>query len=49
MPLIGAGLDQLDWDITLEFIKELFNGDDIEILICRYKPNGFSNDFPNGF
>lgn len=35
MPLIGCGLDRLEWDQVSQIIKDTFNDIDIEILICR--------------
>jgi hypothetical protein len=35
MPLIGCGLDRLQWDKVSEIIKEIFKDTDIEILVCR--------------
>ena len=35
MPLIGCGLDRLDWNVVSPLIKEVFEDSDIEILICR--------------
>ena len=35
MPLIGCGLDRLNWDKVSEIIKETFEDTDIEILVCR--------------
>lgn len=35
MPLIGCGLDRLQWDKVSEIIKEVFKNTDIEILVCR--------------
>lgn len=37
MPLIGCGLDKLDWDRVSEVIKRTFKSSDIEILVCRFK------------
>ena len=34
MPLIGCGLDRLDWDKVKENIQDMFDDLDIEILIC---------------
>ena len=36
MPLIGCGLDGLDWDKVEPMIKELFNDTDMDILICEW-------------
>lgn len=35
MPIIGCGLDGLEWDRVSEIIKEVFDGTDIEILVCK--------------
>ena len=35
MPIIGCGLDRLQWDKVSEIIKEVFENTDIEILVCR--------------
>ena len=35
MPVIGCGLDKLDWDNVSRIIKELFEDTDIEILVCK--------------
>lgn len=35
MPQIGAGLDKLSWAKNREIIKEVFDGTDIEILVCK--------------
>lgn len=35
MPLIGCGLDRLDFDIVRVLIKETFETSDIEILVCK--------------
>lgn len=37
MPIIGCGLDRLQWDKVSEIIKEIFKDTDIEILICKQK------------
>lgn len=34
IPLIGAGLDQLDWSESEEYIREVFKDTDIEIILC---------------
>lgn len=34
MPKIGSGLDKLSWPIVRDMIKEIFEGTDIEILVC---------------
>lgn len=35
MPIIGCGLDRLEWDKVSNIIKNIFENDDIEILICK--------------
>ena len=35
MPIIGCGLDKLQWDKVSKIIKEIFEDTDIEILVCR--------------
>ena len=35
MPLIGCGLDKLNWDMVLEIIEDTFTDMDVEILICK--------------
>lgn len=35
MPLIGCGLDQLEWDKVKDVIEDVFGDTDIEILICH--------------
>lgn len=35
MPLIGCGLDRLQWGKVSEIIKEVFSNTDIEILVCK--------------
>lgn len=34
MPLIGCGLDRLDWDKVLEIITDVFAIVDIDIVVC---------------
>ena len=34
MPMIGCGLDKLDWDVVKEIIEDVFEDIDIEILVC---------------
>ena len=36
MPHIGCGLDKLDWPIVKDIIEEVFEENDIEILICDF-------------
>lgn len=35
MPLIGCGLDRLQWDKVSKIIQDIFKETDIEILICK--------------
>ena len=35
MPIIGCGLDRLQWDKVSEIIKDIFKDTDIEILVCK--------------
>lgn len=35
MPIIGCGLDRLQWDKVSEIIKDVFKDTDIEILVCK--------------
>lgn len=35
MPLIGCGLDRLEWYKVSEIIKKLFSDTDMEILVCK--------------
>ena len=35
MPLIGCGLDGLEWDKVSKIIQNMFKDADIEILVCR--------------
>ena len=37
MPVIGCGLDRLQWDKVSEIIKDVFDDTDIEILVCKLK------------
>ena len=34
MPKIGAGLDKMPWKVVLSIIIEVFNDEDITILVC---------------
>lgn len=34
MPTIGCGLDKLQWEKVSKLIREVFEFDDIEILVC---------------
>lgn len=35
MPIIGCGLDRLEWPKVSELIQEVFADTDIEILVCK--------------
>lgn len=35
MPLIGCGLDRLEWDRVKDIIEDVFTDIDIDIIICR--------------
>ncbi|MBR2981084.1 MAG: macro domain-containing protein [Odoribacter sp.] len=35
MPLIGCGLDRLDWEKVKDVIEDVFGETDIEILVCK--------------
>lgn len=35
IPLIGAGLDKLDWEENRRIIQSIFSQMDIDILVCR--------------
>lgn len=35
MPVIGCGLDRLQWSKVSDIIKEIFDDTDIEILVCK--------------
>lgn len=35
MPLIGCGLDMLQWNKVSDIIKEVFEDTDMEILVCK--------------
>ena len=35
MPIIGCGLDRLQWNKVSEIIKDVFSNTDIEILVCK--------------
>lgn len=35
MPQIGCGIDGKSWEVVSDFIKDVFNDTDIEILICK--------------
>ena len=35
MPVIGCGLDRLDWNDVSEQIKSVFTNTGVEILVCK--------------
>ena len=35
MPIIGCGLDKLEWDNVSKMVKGMFENSDIEILVCK--------------
>lgn len=35
MPIIGCGLDRLDFNVVSEIIKDVFKDEDVEILVCK--------------
>ena len=35
MPVIGCGLDRLDWNDVSEQIKSVFTNIEVEILVCK--------------
>lgn len=35
MPLLGCGLDRLEWTVVSKMICDIFNGTNIEILVCK--------------
>lgn len=37
MPVIGCGLDRLEWSKVSGIIKDIFSDTDIEILVCKTK------------
>ena len=37
MPVIGCGLDRLEWSKVSDIIKDVFSDRDIEILVCKTK------------
>ena len=37
IPVIGCGLDRLEWCKVSEIIKEVFENTDVEILVCKQK------------
>ena len=36
IPLLGCGLDRLEWSQVLDIIKDAFDSMDIEILVCEW-------------
>ena len=37
MPMIGCGLDKLEWDRVSQIIKNIFGDTDMEILVCKLR------------
>ena len=37
MPMIGCGLDKLEWDRVSQIIKNIFGDTDMEILVCKIR------------
>lgn len=37
MPLIGCGIDGLEWDKVSEMVTDIFKDEDMEILVCIWK------------
>ena len=35
MPVIGCGLDRLEWEKVSAVIRDVFAGTDVEILVCK--------------
>lgn len=35
MPVIGCGLDKLNWDVVKQCIRQAFMDTDVEILVCK--------------
>ena len=35
MPIIGCGLDKLEWDNVSKMVRGMFENSDIEILVCK--------------
>ena len=35
MPLIGCGLDRLEWDRVRDIVEDVFADNDVDILVCR--------------
>lgn len=35
MPVIGCGLDMLNWDVVKYYVRQAFSNTDIEILVCK--------------
>lgn len=36
VPLLGCGLDRLNWEQVKDIIEDVFNSTDIEILVCKW-------------
>lgn len=41
MPVIGCGLDKLEWSRVSKIIKDVFYNTDIEILVCKVKEDNY--------
>ena len=37
MPMIGCGLDRLDWKVVSDKIQSIFADTDIDILVCEWR------------
>lgn len=37
MPMIGSGLDRLEWRKVSQIIQEVFDDSNVEILVCKLK------------
>ena len=35
MPVIGCGLDRLEWEKVSAIIREVFSDTGVEVLVCR--------------
>ena len=36
IPLLGCGLDRLNWEQVKDIIEDVFDSTDIEILVCKW-------------
>lgn len=36
IPLLGCGLDRLNWERVKDIIEDVFDSTDIEILVCKW-------------